>query len=237
MVVVRDADRMREDQFSALLKAIEEPGASTVWVLTTARAARLPATILSRCQRVRFAPLPEPTIQQFLEQRVGIANRESRLLAALSGGSLARALALRDGEPLNERNQALALLEPALRGDPAALWKAVQGMTKFGRAGREALRRMVEFQQLWQRDLLRARYDAPREELVNRDRETEIRRQAERTEPAEIRRRLMVLEEMLRTIEGNVTPELAMFSALSRLGGERPAGDPWPPHPTARWDY
>jgi DNA polymerase-3 subunit delta' len=237
VVVVRDADRMREDQYSALLKSIEEPGASTVWVLTTARASRLPATILSRCQRVRFAPLPEPTIQQFLEQRVGVANRESRLLAALSGGSLARALTLRDGEPLKERDRALALLEPAMRGDPAALWKAVQGMTNFGRAGREVLRRMVEFHQLWLRDLLRARYGAPREELVNRDRETEIRRQAERTEPAEIRRRLMVLEEMLRTIEGNVTPELAMFSALSRLSGERFAGDSWPPHPTARWDY
>jgi DNA polymerase III gamma/tau subunit len=110
-------------------------------------------------------------------------------------------------------------------------------MTKFGRAGREVLRRMVEFQQLWLRDLLRARYGAPREELVNRDRETEIRRQAERTEPAEIRRRLMVLEEMLRTIEGNVTPELAMFSALARLSGERSGTDAWPQHPTARWDY
>lgn len=237
VVVVRDVDRMREDQYSALLKSLEEPGASTVWVLTTARAARLPATILSRCQRVRFAPLPEPAIQQFLEQRVGVANRESRLLAALSGGSLARALTLRDGAPLEERDQALALLEPALRGDPAALWRAVQATTKFGRAGRELLRRMVEFQQLWLRDLLRASCGAPREELVNRDKEPLIRRQAELTGPAEIRRRLMVLEEMLRTIEGNVTPELAMFSALSRLGGERFAGDSWPPHPTARWDY
>src|SRR5204862_3865596 len=54
VVVVRDADRMREDQYSALLKSIEEPG-STVWVLTTSRLARLPATIRSRCQRVRFA--------------------------------------------------------------------------------------------------------------------------------------------------------------------------------------
>jgi DNA polymerase III subunit delta' len=237
VVVVRDADRMREDQYSALLKSIEEPGASTVWVLTTARASRLPATILSRCQRVRFAPLPEPTIRRFLEERVGIRDDESPLLAALSGGSLARALTLREGSAAQERNQALALLEPALRGDPAALWKSVQGMTKFGRVGREALRRMVEFHQLWLRDLLRARYGAPGEELVNHDRADEIRREAERVEPAEIRRRLMVLEEMLRTIEGNVTPELAMFSALARLTGRRFVDDSWPPHPTARWDY
>jgi DNA polymerase-3 subunit delta' len=45
VVVVRDADRMREDQYSAMLKSIEEPGASTVWVLTSARPHRLPATV------------------------------------------------------------------------------------------------------------------------------------------------------------------------------------------------
>ncbi|HUK63225.1 MAG TPA: hypothetical protein VLV15_07830, partial [Dongiaceae bacterium] len=56
VVVVRDADRKREDQYSALLKSIEEPG-TTVWVLTSSRVNRLPATIRSRCQRVRFAPL------------------------------------------------------------------------------------------------------------------------------------------------------------------------------------
>ena len=237
VVVVRDADRMREDQYSALLKSIEEPGASTVWVLTTARASRLPATILSRCQRVRFAPLPEQTIQQFLEQRVGLAGTEAPLLAALAGGSLARALTLREGPAADERDQALALLWPALKGDPVALWKAVQGMNNYGRAGREVLRRMVEFHQLWLRDLMRARYGAPSEKLINYDRADEIRAEAERIEPAEIRRRLMVLEEMLRTIEGNVTPELAMFSALARLTGKRFGGDAWPPHPTARWDY
>jgi DNA polymerase III subunit delta' len=237
VVVVRDADRMRGDQYSALLKSIEEPGASTVWVLTTARASRLPATIPSRCQRVRFAPLTERTIQEFLEQRAGTATRQARMLAALSGGSLARALTLRDSEPDQERDRALALLEPALRGDPAALWKSVQGMMGFGRTGREALRRMVEYHQLWLRDLLRARQGAPREELVNRDKEPLIRAQAERVEPVEIRRRLMVLEELLRSIEGNVSPDLSIFSALTRLGGERPGADAWPQHPTARWDY
>ena len=63
---MRDADRMREDQYSALLKTLEEPGASTVWVLTTARPARLPDTIRSRCQRVRFAALPESLMTEFL---------------------------------------------------------------------------------------------------------------------------------------------------------------------------
>jgi DNA polymerase III subunit delta' len=237
VVVVRDADRMREDQYSALLKSIEEPGAATVWVLTTARISRLPATIPSRCQKVRFAPLAEKQVAGFLMERAGVSDRESRLLAALSSGSLARALVLRDSEPLQQRDKALALLEPALRGDRVGLWKAVQGFTQFGRAGRESLRRMIEFHQLWLRDLLRARYDAPREALVNRDREPEIRRLAAQVSATEIRRRLMVLEEVLRAIEGNVTAELAMFSGISRVAGEAFDENAWPRHSTARWDY
>ena len=41
VIVLRDADRMREDQYSAMLKSLEEPGASTLWVLTSARPNRL----------------------------------------------------------------------------------------------------------------------------------------------------------------------------------------------------
>ena len=237
VVVVRDADRMREDQYSALLKSIEEPGASTVWILTTARPSRLPATIRSRCQRVRFAPLPEPMLREFLVERTEAPEPEARMLAALCGGSLARALALRDAEPLKLRDQALALLEPALRGDPAALWRATQGLTRFGGGGRERLRLLIEFHQLWLRDLLRARYGAPREALVHRDREAEIRRLAPGADAAEVRRRLLVLEEVLRAIEGNVTPELAVFSGLSRVAGERLGEGDWPRPATARWNY
>ncbi len=237
VVVVRDADRMREDQYSALLKSLEEPGASTVWVLTTARPARLPATIRSRCQRVRFAPLPEPVIREFLERRVGVAAADARLLAALAAGSLTRALVLREGEPRTERDAALALFATAHADDPAERWRAVQAFMKYGRTGREALRRLAEFHELWLRDLLRVRYGARPERLANADREADLRRLAAYAEPLEVRRRLLVLEEMLRSIEGNVTPELAMFSALSRLTARRADAAGWPPHPTARWDY
>src|SRR5262249_9623254 len=112
VVVVRDCDRMREDQFSALLKSIEEPGAATVWVLTTARLARVPATIRSGCQRVRFRPLGETLVRDTLVQQAGVEDRLARMLAALASGSLGRALAMRDADPdiRTQRDAALAML-------------------------------------------------------------------------------------------------------------------------------
>jgi hypothetical protein len=159
------------------------------------------------------------------------------MLAALSGGSLARAVVLREEDPIQARNEALAMLGPALREDGPGLWKAAQGFTKFGRAGRETLRRVVEYHHLWLRDVLRASVDAPRESLVNRDRESDVRRQAREIDPTEIRRRLMVLEEMLRSIEGNVSPDLTLFSGAARIAGSHLGEGGWPAHATARWDY
>lgn len=238
VVVVRDADRMREDQYSALLKSIEEPGA-TVWVLTTSRPTRLPATIRSRCQRVRFVPLTEERVARFLRERAEVPAETAALVAALSGGSLRHALEMAGGdlEPAKLRNEALALLGPALSGDPIGLWKACQAYMNYGRTGREQLRRMIELHQLWLRDLLRAQVGASRERLTHRDREAEIRRLAATITPTEVRRRLMVLEEALRSIDGNVTADLTLFSTLGRVAGARLGEGEWPAYGTARWEY
>jgi hypothetical protein len=129
------------------------------------------------------------------------------------------------------------LLEPARRGEAVALWKAAQGFMKFGRTGRETLRRMIEFHELWLRDVLRARYGATGDQLANRDRESEIRAQAQGVDAREVRRRLMVLEEALRAIEGNVAADLTVFSAMARVAGARWGEGEWPAHAIGRWDY
>src|SRR5262245_2267233 len=238
VVVVRDCDRMREDQFSALLKSVEEPGASTVWVLTTARLWRVPVTIRSRCQRVRFVPLPESLVRDTLVSAAEVEAQDARMLAALASGSLARALSMRDADPdmKTQRDAALALLAPALGGDPSGLWGGVQRTTGFGKAGRERLRLLLEFHQLWLRDLLRARYGAGPDMLVNRDLAARIQDVAARADAGAIRRRLLVLEEALRSIEGNVSADLTLFSALARAGEPRLGEGAWPPHAAARWD-
>jgi DNA polymerase-3 subunit delta' len=57
--IVDEADRMTDDTPHAFLKTLEEPPAHTVMILIPASARALPATVLSRCQIVRFAPRPD----------------------------------------------------------------------------------------------------------------------------------------------------------------------------------
>jgi DNA polymerase-3 subunit delta' len=54
--VLDEAERMTDDTPQAFLKTLEEPPAATVIVLILPRARAVPATLLSRCQIVRFGP-------------------------------------------------------------------------------------------------------------------------------------------------------------------------------------
>src|SRR5688500_12465981 len=121
VIVLRDADRMREDQYSAMLKSLEEPGASTLWVLTTSRAHRLPPTIRSRCLKLRFRALTEAEISGYLVDRVGLGAGAARLLAALASGSLARALTMRGENVSGLRDDAFRALGAANSGDPVRI--------------------------------------------------------------------------------------------------------------------
>src|SRR5690606_16938037 len=56
--VLLDADRMNTASANAFLKVLEEPPERTVLVLTAERPDAMLPTILSRCQRLRFDPLP-----------------------------------------------------------------------------------------------------------------------------------------------------------------------------------
>lgn len=229
VVVVRDADRMRNDQYSAMLKSLEEPGQSTVWVLTTSRPNRLPATIRSRCLRLRFGPLAEDDIVRFLTGQAGVDSDQARLLAAVSAGSLGRALLWRDEDIGSVRDAALDMLKPAIGGDAGGVLAEAAKVSRG--TNRETIRRVLEFQMLWLRDVLRLANGAGDEALVNRDRLADLKRSAGRVGVGELKRRLAILEEIGRAIEGNVNAESAFFSGMARLGRLVPEqADDWPAH-------
>src|SRR5881396_2602915 len=73
--VIGDAERLApqtgaEAAANALLKALEEPPADTVFVLTSSQPDALPATILSRVVRVRVARLPDSVLTEFAQREL-----------------------------------------------------------------------------------------------------------------------------------------------------------------------
>ena len=89
-----------------LLKTLEEPRAQTHFVLVTTAATALLSTIRSRCQRLRFAPLPDEVVHSELTRTFGIAEELASGVVKLAQGSLGRALRfVQDQEGLTKRQQ------------------------------------------------------------------------------------------------------------------------------------
>lgn len=91
--VVDDANTMTEQAQNALLKSLEEPAPTSHVLLVTGAPQALLPTIRSRCQVLRFGPLPAAVLERHLQERHGLTADEARLRASLSGGSLGAALA------------------------------------------------------------------------------------------------------------------------------------------------
>ena len=147
VVILQDADRLRAAAANCLLKSLEEPPEGTIFLLTAPRAAALLPTILSRCQRVRLAPLPPEELAGFLQEQHGIAANEAMTRARAARGSVGAALTL-DVETLESRRKAL---EGFLAAATAGGCQALDYAEGFGR-DREALAALLEQLQ----DLLRA---------------------------------------------------------------------------------
>jgi len=85
--IIASAEAMNPTAANRLLKTLEEPPGRTTIVLTTANLSALLPTIVSRCQLVRFGPVPVPEVQAALEKRFPEIDRGLiRSMAALSGG-------------------------------------------------------------------------------------------------------------------------------------------------------
>ena len=100
VAVIPDAQRLNEASANAMLKILEEPQDKTLWILAATQRERLPKTIGSRCFTVPFGPLPEPVVEKLLAAK-GMPAAQAKKLAALSDGSVGRALELaEDGDAL-----------------------------------------------------------------------------------------------------------------------------------------
>ena len=87
--------------FNALLKTLEEPPAHAVFILATTEPQRLPATILSRCQRFDFKRIPASTIiarlRTVLDSTGAAAEEEAvSMIARAAEGGMRDALSILD---------------------------------------------------------------------------------------------------------------------------------------------
>jgi DNA polymerase-3 subunit delta' len=92
--IIKDADRMNEEASNCLLKTLEEPPASTIIILIANSLTPVKETIKSRCQIIRFHPIPTHIIEEQLIKRFNADTSKVGWISRFCGGSLGNAFEL-----------------------------------------------------------------------------------------------------------------------------------------------
>jgi DNA polymerase-3 subunit delta' len=134
IAIIDDADDFNDEAANAFLKTLEEPPPRSLILLIATDPERQLATIQSRCQLVRFAPLP-PAVIAGLLQKQAMEPAQAERLARISGGSLGQAVELSDPELWNFRG---ALLAELAKAKPDSVRLAKKWFEFVEEAGKEA---------------------------------------------------------------------------------------------------
>jgi DNA polymerase-3 subunit delta' len=89
--IIDEADRFNSESANAFLKTLEEPPDDVIIVLLTRSFETVLPTIASRCQVVRFRPVPPSVAAALLVERLGVDPSQAVAALAASGGVVPRA--------------------------------------------------------------------------------------------------------------------------------------------------
>ena len=210
--ILVDAERMNITSANSLLKTLEEPSLVNVLILISSRPYQLPMTILSRCQKLRFHPLPPDVVARYLEEKIGLDGKTAAALAASSGGSIGRAVEMQGESYLARRKQ---FIEKICEGfsDPM---KGILFAGDFGK-DRKEIQLRFEILKNWYRDLLVYKETGEAEKLVHRDFVEAIQSMAKGMTPSEILQDLETITWAFDALEKNANKQLTLEAMAFKL--------------------
>jgi len=148
--IIHRAHAMGKEAQNALLKTLEEPPAYGLIVLLTQQLSQLLPTIRSRSQLLKFNPLTEESIQEYLMEKFALDRTKARDIALMAKGSVDKAIQLCQGEDaLEEREELLKRLLRVIKGDVMAAFS----LGNYLKEHREDLEDWLDFIILWYRDV------------------------------------------------------------------------------------
>jgi DNA polymerase-3 subunit gamma/tau len=164
--VIDEVHMLSTAAFNALLKTLEEPPPHAIFILATTEVHKIPATVLSRCQRHEFRRIPTAEIVASMKMMAGeeglqVEEEALTVIARQATGSLRDAISLLDqlastGQAVSlERTQALlgtgasqsvvAVVEAISGRDPAAGLDSIHQVLDSGSDPRQFARQIVEY--------------------------------------------------------------------------------------------
>jgi DNA polymerase-3 subunit delta' len=216
--IVEDAEYMNDASSNALLKTLEEPPPASHLILTTSNPMALLATIRSRCQVIRFAPIPAAQVEKFLIEERQLPADDARLLARTAQGSLGRALS-GDVESYRDRRDMMLEVLRALTitNDRAQLMRMAEELAAA--KDRQEYEQRLDALEILIRDAWALRLERPSATIVNGDLLRELQQIAGELTSSQAGAWLNLIEELRGTLEVNVNKKSASDALLLAMAG------------------
>jgi DNA polymerase III subunit delta' len=193
-----------------MLKTLEEPIGNVIFILLAANEAMVPATIVSRCQRIELFPVALSTIEKALVTRWKVEPEKARLLSRLSAGCPGWAVTMIQNDALlQQRNEWLDEWLEIMENDMNRRFTFVAKMTEKYFQNRETVQQRLVLLLGWWRDVLLVKVGNT-EAIINVDRVEKLEETAATSNLMQIRHFISSLESTLSQLHQNVNPQLAL---------------------------
>jgi len=207
--IIDGAELLSIEAANCLLKTLEEPVGKAIFILLTTNERLLPATVISRCQRLELLPLATAEVETALNQR-GIEPQQAKLLARFCHNCPGWAIsAIGDASLLQQRTEWLDRLLDTTNADYEERFAyAAQLAAQFSQ-NRALVQEMLDLWLDWWQDLLLVKIDCS-DIITNIDRLATLIEMAGGYSLAQIRAFIRNIQAAGEQLRQNANPQLVL---------------------------
>ena len=204
--IINNAEKMTIESQNALLKTLEEPPEYVIIILITSNKNSLLDTIKSRCDIVKFLPIPFIELKTYLEDR-GIEERKASILATFSRGSISKAL------ELSESSDFMIMREDIQNNIQTMLEKNVVEILELSNKYDNYKEHIIEVLDItinYFRDIMMLKENIDKDMIINIDKLTYLQNMSKKINYSQVSKIIDIIEETKKKLRSNCNFNLSI---------------------------
>ena len=189
--VIDEAQKMTVEAQNALLKTLEEPPKYAIIILITNNKESLLDTIKSRCEIIKFTPIPLVEVADYLTQ-TGVDKNRASLLANFSRGSMQKAIELSESEDFHiMRDEVQKYVETFLTGSMLDIMDIQSSIEKY----KDNITNVLDLLVNYFRDIMMVKENVDSSMIINLDRLVFIKNMSTKITYSQLSKIIDIIEE------------------------------------------
>ena len=197
--VIDEAQKMTVEAQNALLKTLEEPPKYAIIILITNNKESLLDTIKSRCEIIKFTPIPLVEVADYLTQ-TGVDKNRASLLANFSRGSMQKAIELSESEDFHiMRDEVQKYVETFLTGSMLDIMDIQSSIEKY----KDNITNVLDLLVNYFRDIMMVKENVDSSMIINLDRLVFIKNMSTKITYSQLSKIIDIIEETKTKLRSN----------------------------------